>query len=161
MPAPFPYNAIAGVANDPAESEAENLVTQYSWVARWSDEMDKDTDLDYKKLAQFAFHCRKFRVWYDALQVRGAANIGDAIEGTFLRRKMKWGNRAAMNSDLTAIYDAAGVIYAWIVANMQEARSYTTAQFDANFENQTDVPVKIAKPVAVATRVSQFRALFS
>ena len=161
MPAPFPYNAIFGVPNDPAESEAENLVGQYSWLARWSDEMNNDTDLDYKKLAQFAFHCRKFKVWYDALQARGAANIGDVIEGAFLRRKMKWGNRAAMNSDLTAIYDAAGVIYAWIVANMQEARSYTTAQFDANFENQSDVPVRVSKPVAVATRVQQFRGLFS
>jgi len=161
MPAPFPYNAISGVANDPAESEAENLVAQYSWLARWSDEMNTDIDLDYKKLAQFAFHCRKFKVWYDALQARGAANIGDQIEGAFLRRKMKWGNRAAMNSDLTAIYDAAGAIYVWIVANMQEARSYTTAQFDANFENQTDVPVKVIKSAAVAIRIQQFRGLFS
>ena len=161
MPAPFPYNAVAGVANDPAESEAENLVAQYSWLARWSDEMNKDVDLDYKKLAQFAFHCRQFRRWYDTLQARGAANIGDQIEGAFLRRKMKWGNRAAMNSDLTDIYTAAGTIYDWIVTNMQEARNYTTAQFDANFENQTDVPVKVTKPAAVATRVQQFRGLFS
>lgn len=161
MPAPFPYNAISGVANDPAESEAENLVAQYAWLARWSDEMNKDADLDYKKLAQFAFHCRRFRQWYDALQVRGAANIGDQIEGAFLRRKMRWLTPLLMRQDLQDIYTASGTIYDWIVVNMQEARSYTTAQFDANFENQTDVPVKVAKPTAVATRVQQFRGLFS
>ena len=160
MPAPFPYNALAGVANDPAESEAENLVGQYSWLARWSDEMNKDVDLDYKKLAQFAFHCRKFRFWYDALQARGNAAL-DPIQGAFLKRKMSWGNRAAMSSDLQGIYTAAGTIYDWIVANMQEARNYTTARFDANFENQTDIPVKVVKPAAVATRVQQFRGLFS
>src|SRR3990167_2948984 len=160
MPAPFPYNAVAGVANDPAESEAENIVSQYCWLDGWSDEMNKDIDLDYKKLAQFAFHCRKFRFWYDALQARGAPNIVDAIEGAFMLRKMKWGNRAAMNSDLTSIYNASGTIYDWIVVNMQEARSFTVVQFDANFENQSDVPVKIVKSPTVATRIQQFRGLF-
>ena len=160
MPAPFPYNAVAGIPNDPAESEAENLVAQYSWLARWSDEMNTDTDLDYKKLAQFAFHCRKFRRWYDALQARGNTAL-DPIQGAFLKRKMSWGNRAAMNSDLTDIYTAAGTIYDWIVANMQEARSYGTVSFDANFENQTDTPVRVVKPAAVSTRMQQFRGLFS
>ena len=161
MPAPFPYNAVSGVANDPAESEAENLVTQYSWLARWSDEMNKDADLDYKKLAQFTFHCRQFRRWYDALQARGAANIGDQIEGAFLRRKMRWLTPLLMRQDLQNIYTAAGTIYDWIVVNMQEARTYTAIQFDANFENQTDVPVKVPKPAPVSTRVQQFRGLFS
>ena len=167
MSAPFPYNAVAGVANDPAESEAENLLAQYSWLARWSDEMNKDVDLDYKKLAQFAFHCYKFRVWYDALQARitagthTPAQIGDCLEGVFRKRKMGWGNRAAMNSDLQDIYAAAGVVYDWIKTNMQEARNFTTAQFDANFINQTDVPVKVVKPAALATRIAQFRGLFS
>lgn len=160
MSAPFPYNAVSGVANDLAESEAENLVAQYIWLARWSDEMNKDVDLDYKKLAQFAFHCRKFRFWYDALQARIPLPL-DAIEGAFLRRKMRWLTRLLMQQDLQDIYNAAGTIYDWIVANMQEARNYTTAQFDANFENQTDVPVKVAKPAAVATRVQQFRQLFN
>lgn len=160
MAAPFPYESTAGAVTDPAESEALNLYRQYVWLARWSDEMNTDTDLDLKKLAQFTFHCRKYRQWFDALQARGAA-ARPVIEGVFAFKKATWASRAAMLSDLQAIYDGAGTIYDWIVANMQEARSYTVATFDAAFAEQTDVPVKIAKPAGVAARVGVFRALFA
>ena len=168
MPAPFPYDAVAGVPNDPAESEAVNLYNQYKWIARWSNEINQDAvNLNLKKLAQLTFHCRKFRVWYDALQAHitaathTATEIGNCIEGVWLARDLTWGNRSQMNSDITAVYDGSGVFYDWVKANQQQARNYTTAQFDENFENQTDVPIVISMPAAVATRVAALRGLFA
>ena len=161
MPAPFPYNAIAGVPNELAESEAENLVAQYTWLARWSNEMNADTELNRKKFAQFIFHCFKYRFWFDQLALRDTQIRNAALQGAFGRRRMTWGNQAQMLTDLQAIYDAAGVFYNFAVTNMQQARQFTTAEFDINFQNQTDVAITEPKSAAIATRISQFRGLFS
>jgi hypothetical protein len=160
MPAPAPYDGVSGAVQDPAESEALNLYRQYAWLYRWSNEMNTDADLDLKKLAQFAFHCRKYRMWYDALVARGVPARA-VIEGAFAFKKATWPTRAAMLQDLQAIYDGAGTIYDWIKVNATEARRYTTVTFDANFEVQSDEPIKVAKPPALATRVGAFRALFA
>lgn len=159
MPAPAPYDGVAGAVNDPTESEALNLYRQYVWLYRWSDEMNTDADLDLKKLAQFAFHCRQYRRWFDALTARGVA-ARPVIEGLFAMKKATWATRAAMLQDLQALYDGAGTIYDWIKANATEARRYTVATFDENFDVQSDEPIKVAKPAALATRVGAFRALF-
>ena len=70
MAAPYPYNAVAGVPDDIAESDAVNLLRQYTWVARLVDEMNLDIELDLKRTMQLVFHCRQFRAWFDTLQAR-------------------------------------------------------------------------------------------
>ena len=161
MPAPFPYNATAGVTNEPAEGEAENLVGHYTWLARWSDEMNADTDLNRKKFAQFIFHCFRFRTFFDQLSLRDSQIRNAALQGAFGKRRMAWGNQAQMLSDLQAIYDAAGAFYDFAVANMQQARQFTTAEFDSFFQSQTDVAIIETKTAALSTRISNFRNLFA
>jgi hypothetical protein len=165
MAAPFPYDAVAGVANDGAEFEAANLQGHFVWLARWSDEMDGDVDLDLKKLAQFVLHCRAYRRWFDALAARGGPARA-VIAGYFAHRKCAWATLADMVQDLQAIYDAAGVAADWIEANLAGYKGgYTMAVVigaDANGVPITsDVPVKAVKPPAFATRVAAFRGLFN
>lgn len=167
MPAPFPYDAVAGVPNDPAESEAANLYNQYKWLARWSDEINADaSELNLKKLAQLTFHCRKFRLYHEALQARiggthSAIEISNCIEGMWLMKDLSWGNRSQMTADIAAIYAEAGTFSDWVIANQQAARQFTTLEFDSNFESQIDVPIVVPMPAAVANRIATLRGLFA
>jgi hypothetical protein len=164
MAAPFPYNARSGVANDPAEHDADALVAQYSWLARWSDEMHHDADLDHKKFAQFVFHCHRFRSFMERLRAHeisaGKDPVRDTLEGAFLRRKMRWASQDAMVQQLDQLYGAAGKFHEWAKKEMQHTRQVETLAFDENFETGRGQPVRSKKTEAVAERVRRFRELF-
>lgn len=167
MAAPFPYESVAGAVTDSAESEALNLYRQYAWIARWVDEMNTDIDLDLKKTMQLVFHSRKFRTWFDILQAHVTAGthtqaqISDIVQGVFFAKKCSWATRAAMNSDLQAIYNMAGIVADWIEANASDYKQGYSINKEIAPGVMTDDPVKITKSTAVATRLSDFRALFA
>jgi len=160
MPAPFPPEAIAGAAVDPAESEALNVYRNYAWLARLADEMDAAANLDLKRVKQIVGHARQYRRWYDALAARGVA-ARDQVEGTFAVKKCTWLTRAAMVADLLAIYDAALVLADWVETNEAGYKSgYSTNIVLDAAGNTTDTPIVAAKSLGMATQIATFRALF-
>lgn len=167
MAAPFPYESVAGAVTDMAESDAANLYRQYAWVARLVDEMNGETELDLKKTMQLVFHARQLRARHEALQARVThgthtqAQIGDIVQGVFLAKKCSWASRAAMNADLTAIYNAAGVAADWVEANAGDYKQGYSINKEVSPGVMTDEPLKIAKPAGVASRLADFRALFA
>lgn len=165
MPAPFPYDSQAGVANDRIEAEARNLILHYSWVARLVDEMNAEVALDLKRTMQLVLHGRQFRRWYEELNARignghTQAQIADVLEAIFLFKKMRWPTRAAMNADLAAIYNACGVASDWFEANVGTYKNGYSINREIAPGVMTDEPIKVTKTTAIATRLSDFRALF-
>ena len=166
MAAPFPYEGVAGASTDPAESEALNLYRQYTWVARLLSEMDAEAEIDLKRVMQIVFHCRKFRSWRDELQARiggthTAQQILDVIEGVFAAKKCRWATRNAMQQDLLDIYTDAGTLADWIDTNAPEYKDGFSTNVVLADGVMTDVPVKRAKPPALATRIAAFRSRFA
>ena len=178
MPLPRPYNGVAGAVNDPAESEAQNLFTQYAWVYRLATEMNAEAQLDVKRAFQIALHTRKFRAWYDALQVRAAretlsadpdyptvrpaGEILDIIRGMFESRKARWPTKAAMVADLVELRTDCGTLYDWMEANQAEYKTaFSTNRVVNAAGDMTDDPIKIAKPAAFATRIATFSAKYA
>lgn len=166
MAIPFPYEGTAGAVTDQAEGETVNLYRQFVWVARLVDEMNAATDLDLKKTMQLVFHSRKFREVYEALQARitagthTQAQIADIIEGVFGAKKCKWATRAAMLSELAGLYTAAGNAADFIEANAGAYKTGYSINKITDSGGMTDEPIKIAKHAGVATRLTDFRALF-
>lgn len=166
MPAPFPYEAAAGVSRDAIESEAVNLFVNYMWVARLVDEMNSESVLDNKRAMQFVAHARQMRRWYEILQARiGASHtqvqIADVIEAMFAVKKCRWASRAAMNADLQAIYAASGTVADWIEANAGDYKQGYSINKEISPGVMTDEPIKVAKPAGVTSRLFDFRALFA
>lgn len=166
MAAPFPYDSVAGVADDAAERDAAHLYANYKWIARLVDQLNDATDLDLKQVMQLVFHSRQFRLAYDSLQARISAGthtqtqIGDILQGVFLLKKCSWATRAAMNSDLSTIYNTAGTVADWIEANASNYKEGYSVNKEVSPGVMTDEPIKIAKPTGVATRIANFRSLF-
>lgn len=167
MAAPFPYESVSGAITDKAESEAVNFYRQYSWVARLIDEMSLQSDLDLKRTMQLVFHARALRICYDTLQAHVAAGthtqvqIGDIVQGVFATKKCTWATRAAMNTDLQTIYNTSGVVADWIEANAADYKAGWSINKEVSPGVMSDDPIKIVKTAAVATRLSDFRALFA
>ena len=154
MPAPYPYEAVAGRAVDPAEAEAINLYRQYGWLARLSEEMNAAANLDLKKTMQIVRHARQYRRWYDALQLRGAT-ARDQIEGFLLVKKCRWATRVEMAADLLAIYDGALTLADGLDANVPEYKTGWSTNIINPEGNQTDMPIMTTKSPAVGTLLSR------
>lgn len=158
MPAPAPYDGQAGRIS--LGQIAQNIVANYKWLYRWSNEIGADLDLDLKKLAQLAFqHCRLTR---DLIQpfVPLAAPLLDALESEFARHGMKWPTRPAMVQDLQAIYQECGALFTYVRDNVPEARSFATRTYDANGQ-EIEQATKVSKAHPVVTEVAKLRALFA
>ncbi len=158
MAAPFPYDGMAGAINDPAEAEARNLHENYKWIARLADEMDAESELDLKRCMQIVLHCRKFRLWYEALAPRASGM--DAIEGHFAMKKCRWSSAAACKKDLGDLYADAGALADWIEANVPEYKQGFAIVKVVSDGVLTDEPIKRAKPPELADRLTAFRSRF-
>lgn len=159
MPAPYPYDAVAGRVQ--LRSVADEIVAHYAWIARWSDEIGKDTDLDLKKLAQLAFvHCRLFRERIQAfLPIATDSPLIPALRRAFDSMGVEWPTRAAMIADLSAIYQECANLWLYVRDNVPAARSFATRTYDASGA-EIEQPAKIAKDPAITTEVAKIRALF-
>lgn len=166
MAAPFPYEAVSGAVLDAAEGEAMALYRQFAWVARLSDEMNTEAELDLKRTMQLVFHARSLRRFHEMLQARinsthTPAQIADVIEGVFAAKKCRWASRSAMNADLAALYTNSGALADWIEANAADYKQGYSVNKEISPGVMTDEPIKVSKPSGLASRLTDFRALFS
>lgn len=182
MTIPFPYNATAGVPNDPAEPEIIALYSQMAWIARLSNEMNGAAELNLKRVFQLVLHMRKYRSWFSKLDARRqregvsqdpdwafnrpAGQIGAMIRGFLMAEKMTWASQAAMLTDLAALNTNCGTFADWIEANAVEYKNgYTTATVvgtDADgVPIVSDTAITSPMPAAFQTRVAALRANFN
>lgn len=132
MPAPFPYEFVSGRRN--IDSQAAQIFGHYGWMARWSDEIVADADLDLKKLFQLREHCRMYR---EALAPflpleKLDAPIAVALLDYFSSKGVKFADEAAMATILTERHDAAGVLQGVIDVTFPAPRAFSQRAFDAN-----------------------------
>ena len=160
MPAPFPYDAAAKRLS--LEQISRELLGHYTWIARWSDEIGTDTDLDLKKLAQLSFvHCRRF----DAIlalfdPIDATSPIMRAFEAQAAGRGLGWLDRVAMEADIALIRTEAAALFAFVRDSVPEARSFATRTYDAQGK-EIEQATKITKTAAIADEVTKLRVLFA
>lgn len=160
MTAPFPIEATAGTKVDPAEAEALNLYRHYAWMARLSDEMHIDAELDLKRTMQLVMHIREYRRWHDALSARSQAQTIGIVEGIFAQKKCRWASQAEMGEDLAALHAAAGTVADWIEANAPEYKEGYSVNKEVAPGVITDEPIKVPKPQALGMKIAELRAQF-
>ena len=163
MVAPFPYEGVAGATADPAESEAANLYRHYSWLARLADEMNDEAELDLKRAMQIVFHCRQFVHGFDVLQTTHTDRLDEVagvVLGTFAAKKCVWASEAEMEDDLASIQAAALDLADWIEANASEYKQGYSINKEIAPGVMTDEPIKVDKPEELATRLTNYRALW-
>ena len=161
MTVPFPMDARAKEIA-PAQ-KIEKFIADLKWLARWSDEIGADPDLDVKKLAQLAFqHCRMVRDALDPFMPLDPANpMMRALHARCLSHAIVWPGVPAMVADLTAVHAKVSELFALVRDTMPEARTLSARTYDAA-GNETEQPVKLVKAnfPAVVTKVAELRALF-
>lgn len=152
---PFPVVTLGGLT---PQSVGDLLARNLYWMARWSDEIVNDVDLDLKKLIQLAYvHC----LWFstnvpDSLPqaVVLAINARMRIEG------FDW-PVADIPADVAAIKAESTVLHAFVRDNLPpEYKNFATRVINPD-GTETEAPAVISpKPAAVQTRVATLRALF-
>jgi hypothetical protein len=90
-----------------------------------------------------------------------SAQIADMIEATFARKKVRWGSRAAMNADLTAIYDNCGTVSNWADNNAAAFKTGFSRNIVVSDDVTTDEPIKIVKTTQHANFIAGARALWT
>lgn len=153
MVAPYPYEAVSGRIS-PAQRAAD-LCAHYAWLARWSQEISSDPDIDLKKVALLSLiHCRLF------VALVGAIGSDAAVEAAFVVRNIAWGTRSLMAADLTAVSTAAQALFVWVRDNMPEARDPVTLKGDPTSTALIEEVRHLAKPHPVEARIAGLRATF-
>lgn len=156
MPIPYPTEAQAGRAD--LKPVVQFLFKHFGWLARLSDEINQETELNAKKLVQFVQHCVSYRETFDHLAAVGGARL--VIEQVFREHDVNWATRAAMVVDLQALYSAAMAEDVWIRSNMaSDLQTASTVGLDPQ-NNLTEAVKMLPKSQEFATRMSNFRALF-
>jgi hypothetical protein len=156
MPAPYPYDAVSSRRS--AATIAAEIFGHYVWLARWSDEIGDDPDLDLKKLAQLGFiHCRLFA---QATAEMPAAVIA-AVEARFAAGGITWAVRLAMLDDFAALAARASTLHAYVRDQVPEARAAATLVYSETGDSGREQVTKLAKPHPAAAEVAKLRALFA
>lgn len=132
MAAPFPYEAVSGRVN--IDAQAANVYGQYGWMARWSDEIVADPDLDLKKLFQLREHCRMFRAALDPFMPleKLDAPIAVALMDFFSSKGIKFADEAAMATTLTERHASAATLQLAIDNTFPAPRTFARRAFDSN-----------------------------
>lgn len=124
MAIPFPPGAVAG-AQSPGQ-KARQLLGDFVWLARWSDEIGSDADLNFKKLAQLAFfHCR---AWADAVVDQDTIRAFEVFAQ--IEQGIEWKDRATMVSELQALKSDATAVFEHVRDNVPEARTFARRKLD-------------------------------
>lgn len=157
MVAPFPAFATAG--GTAPTNIAQEIFGHYVWMARWSEEIVNDVDLDMKKIAQLAFvHCRLF----DALISPPVPDdVATAVVSRFAADGLEWPTLADLKADMAALKSEAATLFNWVSANVSGTIDIATLQI-SNTGARTETPIIMSpKPAAVQTRVQALRSLFA
>jgi hypothetical protein len=161
MPAPFPHEARSKTS--PPGKVADEIYAHYAWLARWSDEIVRDDEIDLKKLAQLALgpgsHCAHFARLTEDM----TPEIVVAVEGRFYRDGREWQSREAEVSDLMGIRAAALALNEYVTKQVPEARvlSERVWTIDPNEPPEIERTKKMAKPHPVIAFVEKLRAEFA
>lgn len=165
MPAPAPYDGVSGHVS--LGQIAQNIVANYKWLYRWSNEIGIDPTLNLKKLAQLAFqHCRLFRdLTTPFLPLATNQDFVRALVSEFAWSGMEWATLADMRTDLGAIYQKCGELFTHVRDNVPEARSFAQRTYDAT-GSEIETAIEIAKnananAAQAVTLTGELRALFA
>ena len=156
MVAPFPDFATAG--GIAPTGIANEIFGHYTWIARWSQEITTDTDLDAKKYGQLTYiHCQEF----DRLVPATISDeLASAIISRFALDGLEWATIADMRTDLGAIKAECASLYGWERNRSGPTMDYATLSVDENSQF-IETPITSTKPAAVNTRVQDLRNLFT
>ena len=156
MVAPFPDFATGG-GTAPTQT-ANSLFNHYIWIARWSQEITTDTDLDAKKYGQLVYvHCREFDALVPATIID---ELAAAIISRFALDGLEWATIADMRADFAAIKAECASLYGWESNRSGPAMDYATLSVDTNGQF-VEMPMISNKPAAVNNRVQDLRNLFT
>lgn len=156
MAIPFPPGGISG-ASSPGQV-ARELLSHFVWMARWSDEIGSDAQLDLKKLAQLAFvHCRAWDAATVNADVIKAFQVFAQIE-----QGIEWPDRATMTTELSGLRSAATALFEHVRDNVPEARSFATRVLDET-GRETDTPNVVDKSTqtTAVNLAAALRALYA
>jgi hypothetical protein len=150
MALPFPKESQAGATS--ASAVAQAIYAHLAWIARWSDELASEPDVDLKKLAQLGFgpnsHCAQFL----ALTASPTADVVAAVVDRFAREGLTitGGQVTEVRAAAQALVDAATVVPELAVE---------TRVFLQSGGERAD-PIKAAKPHPTDSFVAALRAAF-
>lgn len=155
MALPFPTFVSSPDRPSPARL-ADQIVGHYIWLARWSDEIGKDSDLDLKKLAQLAFqHCRNFAA---LVPVTISPGLLVAMRRRFEQEGIEW-TGPDMATELLALRDQSAALFAFVRDNAPQARNFASRTYNAQGA-EIERPTKVQKIAAVSAEVAKLRSLF-
>lgn len=153
MVAPFPSSST----NIPRDTQ--ELVHNYQWIARWSDEINTDQGLNLKKLGQLVFYnTRKFNAILAANRTDQGFLI--ALASAFAVIGISWAGTSEMVSDLDDIATAALSLAQHVRTTFPAARTVSRQVFD-NSDIMQEEDIVVETPEGVGPRVAALRAMFS
>jgi hypothetical protein len=183
MTIPYMREYVAGAARDPAEAVIGRMYGALGWYFRAIDEINQAASLDKGKVLWIMHHGPLFRAAYQDLAnriaregtqadpdwptIRVAGEIAGMIEGCFAYKKMRWGTRAAMLSDLTNVNADILAAVNWINANVPEWRDgvITVSLSDQLAADGTPVRLETTATIplsaAIQTQIAAMRARFA
>lgn len=158
MAAPFP-DFVTRPGEQSPQQRARQIVGHYVWLARWSEEIGNDSDLDLKKLAQLAFaHCRDFaQLTPDPVP----ADLQLALDRQMAEQGIDWSGRD-MAAELSALRVASEALFIWVRDNFPAARTFASRTYDATGQ-EIETAIKVSKTGqnrTAADEVAKIRALF-
>lgn len=157
MAAPYPPEAQLGAPQ--FNRVADQIYGHFVWMARWSDEINDDADLDMKKLMQLAFtHCRLYAYHTAVL----SDDLLVALETRFRLSGVEWPNRAAMQADLVAMRQQAEQVHALAQTVAAEPQEFAKRTLKSD-GTEIETPIKVSKVenAEVVAEVAKLRALFA
>lgn len=160
MPAPFPHEARSKTS--PPGKIADEIYSHYAWLARWSDEIVSDSEIDLKKLAQLALGPQSHCAHFARLTENMTPELSTAIEARWYRDGRSWASRKAQNADLAGIRKAALALNEYVTAHMPEARvlSERVWQVEDGAPPEIERTRKATKPNDVMAYVEALRSEF-
>lgn len=165
MPIPFPYDAIAGSVNDPAERLMMAAYDNFKWVARLIDEMNAEEEQDLKRTFQVIMHSRRFRSQWLELRQYPTDEVLPVIKGFFMMKGVEWKDDQQMLTDLDEVTNDIYELADWLETNTPEYKDgFTTVKIVAiSAEGEattTDEALKAAKPQELADKLTTIRGKF-
>lgn len=157
MPAPLPREINPALDN--MFQRVNGIYQNYVWVARFTDEIVNDVELDLKKAGQLA-HINGPA--FIALTTVPAGPDRAALRDAFLRRLeqegLAWAN---IGTEFNPFVTQLQTLIDWIVANVPEAAAgQPMSELIVSNGNLTDQPRTIPKPAGLQTEAQALRNLF-
>jgi len=157
MAIPFPYEAELNVAD--VTRAAEQFYFQFLYIAKYSDEINTEAEVNLLKLNKLAFdHCRKYSITAAAVNVK----FVPAIKERFAAHGVSWPDNATMIADLQTLRTAADAFFVFcrdvLPASIRDSAVYRSNPATGA---TSEVALFEAKPHAVDAQIATLRALFA